>query len=94
MAIIVNNPENLPVKIFTIYLSEVSHFISESFLESITKSIQAKFGIKRNNYYLLPTEGNITWLQPTRELVKFHFFLRLLKVRKGYTYIMIVNDKK
>lgn len=93
MVIIVNDPENLPISIFQIKLSRIP-FLKEEFLDSITKKIQATIGIKKNNYYLLNTEGNISWLQPTPELSHFHTLLRLLKRKKGYDFLMIINDNE
>lgn len=89
MAINVTDADNLPTTIFQIPLSKVSTFITEDFLNSIIK----KIGVTRNNYYLLPTDGNISWLQPTRELTGYHMFLRILRVKKGFDYLMIINDK-
>ena len=89
MAIIVNNPENLPTTIFVVNLSKISTFANEEFLNSITK----KHGVARNDYYLVPTDGNITWLQPTKELTGYHTFLRILRVKKGFKYLMIIKDK-
>jgi hypothetical protein len=93
MAKVVNDPKELPVSIFQVELSRVP-FLTIELLDKITKKIQAKGGIKKNNYYLLPTEGNISWLQPTPELGKYHRFLRLLKTKKGFHYLMIINDKQ
>lgn len=89
MAINVTDIESLPTTIFVVNLSKISTFATEEFLDSIIK----KVGVTRNDYYLLPTDGNISWLQPTKELTGYHMFLRILRVKKGFNYLMIIKDK-
>jgi hypothetical protein len=86
MAIIVNDPENLPIRIFQIEMSKVSSFINKEFLDSITE--RKEIGIKRNNYYFIATNSSIGWLQPTEALKTYHYFLGLCR-KIGYDFLMI-----
>lgn len=91
MAKIVTDPDNLPINIFQINISRVPLLTTE-FLDEVTKKVSEKCGIKRNNYYLLPTENYVSWLQPTEQLKRYNFLLRTLRVKKGYKYLMVIND--
>jgi hypothetical protein len=92
MAKVVNDPQELPVNIIQLKLSRVP-FLSKEFLDSVIKKTQPKSGIKKNNYYLVPTDAQISWLQPTKQLQQYHYILKMLRIKKGYTYLMIINDK-
>ena len=90
MAIIVNDPNNLPPRILQIKLSEVS-FINKEFMEKMNKTNEhAGTGIERYNYYMVSTDSNVSWLQRTQELMNYHYFLNIAK-RKGFTYLMIIK---
>jgi len=91
---VVNDPDLLPENIYQVEIEKVLKFASQDFLDSITKKIQADIGIKKNNYYLLKTDGNVSWLQPTPELRLFHRLLRRIKIVKGANYLMITFKPK
>lgn len=93
MAIIVNDPNKLPITILQVDMSKVPLF-TKDFLDELTKRKDGKGGIKRDNYYLLSTESNISWLQPTKQLGQYHLLLRLLRIKKGFHYLMVINDKQ
>jgi hypothetical protein len=92
MSIVVNDPKELPISIFQVPLSKVP-FVSIEFLDSITKQTQKKEGIKNNNYYLLPTQSKVSWLQPSKELANYHMLLKLVRTKRHCAYLMIINDK-
>lgn len=90
MSIVVNDPDKLPKRILQIKLSEVS-FISKEFMERMNNTNeQGGTGITRNNYYLVDTSSNVSWLQRTQELINYHQFLKLARI-KGFTYIMLIK---
>jgi len=82
MAIVVNDPEKLPIKILQINMSQAS------FLSFILK--RPGIGLERDNYFIIRTDSNVSWLQPTQELQSYHLFLRQY-FRKGFTYLMIMK---
>lgn len=82
----VTDPANLPIAIFQISLSQVSTFMTENFLDKMVN--KKEVGIKRDNYFMLNTNSNISFLQKTRELEAYHAFLHIC-MKKGFKLLMI-----
>jgi hypothetical protein len=89
MAIVVNAPENLPLRFAQLEISKFKGHLGLPFLDRLT-SPSHKIGIKRNNYYLVRTDALFTFTTPT---IESNILVRLIRwaENKNYDYLMFIN---
>jgi hypothetical protein len=89
MAIVANDPKNLPTKILQIKMSQIS-LLGADFFKMIDVEHNPSLGKETEKYYMLNTNSAVSWLQPSTELQTYHFFIRLA-AKQGYNHVMIIK---